>query len=74
MPAFRIKFLKRVCDATGHETIICQRAFEVKARDQDEAIDRAKDCFTVAEAASAWWLRADRIETEPLAEDGGAPT
>lgn len=74
MRAFRIKFLKRVYDATGHESIICQRVFEVTARDEDEAIDRAKTRFTDAESASAWWLRADRIEAEPLAENGGEPT
>jgi hypothetical protein len=71
MPVFRVKFLKRVCDATGHETSICQRVFEIHASDQEEAIGYAKTQFTDAEATAQWWLRADRIETEPVREKNG---
>ncbi len=71
MPVFRVKFLKRVCDATGHETNICQRVFEIHARDRDEAVGHAKTRFRDVEATAQWWLRADRIETEPVGDESG---
>ncbi|MCH8490680.1 MAG: hypothetical protein LAT81_12230 [Oceanicaulis sp.] len=66
MPLFRVKFLKRVCNSTGYETNICQRVFDIHATDQEEAVGHAKSRFTDAEATGQWWLRADRIETEPV--------
>lgn len=70
MKLFRIKFLKRVCNSTGHEAKICQRVFEIHAGDQDEAVGHAKSRFTDAEATEQWWLRADQIETELVRTSG----
>ncbi|MCC5979062.1 MAG: hypothetical protein JJU21_13450 [Salinarimonas sp.] len=66
MPLFRVRFLKRVCDATGHETMICQRSFEVQAEAEDQAFDKAEKLFSAAERATNWRLRADSVETETL--------
>lgn len=70
MTLFRVKFLKRVCNSTGHEAKICQRVFEIHAGDQDEAVGHAKSRFTDAEATEQWWLRADQIETELVGTPG----
>ncbi len=66
MPLFRVRFLKRVSDATGHETVICQRWFDIHAEGEDQAFDQATHRFREAEGSADWRLRADRVETEAL--------
>lgn len=70
MPLFRVRFLKRVCDATGHEALICQRWFDVHAECENEAFEQATHRFGEAEGSVDWRLRADRVETEALETSG----
>ncbi len=66
MPLFRVRFLKRVCDATGHEALICQRWFDVHAECEAGAVDDAQGQFRQLERIPDWRLRADRVEAEAL--------
>lgn len=66
MQRFRVKFLKKVHDATGHEHKICQREFEVDAESEAAAIEKAKTLFSSAEHSGEWSLRADAIEVEAI--------
>lgn len=66
MPLFRVRFLKRVSDATGHETLICQRWFDVDAECEAGAVDEAQGRFRQAERTRDWRLRADHVEAEAL--------
>lgn len=66
MPLFRVRFLKRVYDATGHEALICQRWFDVHAECEAGAVDAAQGQFRKLERIPDWRLRADRVEAEAL--------
>jgi len=66
MQRFRVKFLKKVPDATGHEHKMCQREFEVDAENEADAIQKAKTLFSSAEHSGDWSLRADAIEVEAI--------
>jgi hypothetical protein len=66
MQRFRVKFLKKIADATGHEHKMCQREFDVEAESETAAIEQAKSLFSSAEHSSDWSLRADAIEVEAL--------
>lgn len=64
MQRFRVRFLKKVSDATGHEHKMCQREFEIEAESETAAIDAAKSMFSSAEQSGEWSLRADEIQVE----------
>ena len=66
MQRFRVKFFKKVADATGHEHKMCQREFDVEAQSEGDAIDEAKSLFSTAEDGGDWNLRADVIEVEVI--------
>lgn len=66
MQRFRVKFLKKVADATGHEHNMCQREFEFEAESETAAIEQAKSLFSSAEHSDDWNLRADAIEVEAI--------
>jgi hypothetical protein len=66
MPHFRVKFLKNVSDATGHEHKMCQREIDVEAETEAAAIEEAKTRFSSAEHSGEWSLRADAIEVEAI--------
>jgi hypothetical protein len=66
MPHFRVKFLKNIPDATGHEHKMCQREFDIEADTEAAAVEEAKAMFSTAEHSGEWSLRADSIEVETL--------
>jgi hypothetical protein len=66
MQRFRVKFLKNISDATGHEHKMCQREFDVDAESEAAAVEQAKALFSPAEQSGEWSLRADAIEVEPI--------
>ena len=66
MQRFRVKFFKKIADATGHEHKMCQREFDVDAASEGEAMEKAKSLFSSAEHSEDWSLRADVIEVELL--------
>ena len=45
MPCFDVRFIKTVCDDTGHEHRACQSAFSVDAESLTEAVQRAEADF-----------------------------
>jgi hypothetical protein len=66
MLQFRVRFIKCVPDATGHDHRICQRIVEVKAADEDVAAGEAKCLFCSLEGIGHWSFRADALEVELL--------
>jgi hypothetical protein len=66
MLQFRVRFLKCVPDATGHDHRICQRTVDVKAADEQAAAHEAKRLFCTLEQIGHWTFRADAAEIEPL--------
>jgi hypothetical protein len=66
MQRFRVKFVKNIADATGHEHKMCQREFDIDADTEAAAIEQAKELFSTAEHSGDWSLRADTIEVEAI--------
>jgi hypothetical protein len=66
MLQFRVRFLKCVPDATGHDHRICQRSVDVKAVDEQTARREAKRLFCSLERIGHWSFRADAAEVELL--------
>jgi hypothetical protein len=66
MKRYRVRFLKVIPDATGHEHRMCQQEFEIEAESEEAAIEEAKALFSVGEQSADWTLRADKIEAEAL--------
>lgn len=66
MALYRVRFIKTVSDATGHEHRMCQREFDIEAETREDAIEEAKDRFSSAEQSSHWSLRADTIEAQEI--------
>jgi hypothetical protein len=66
MALYRIRFMKLISDATGHEHRMCQSEFEVEAESQDAAIEEAKGRFSSGEQSGDWSLRADTIEAQEI--------
>jgi hypothetical protein len=66
MLRFRVRFLKCVPDATGHDHRICQRMVDVKAADEHAAAGEAKRLFCSLERIGHWSFRADAVEVEAL--------
>jgi len=64
MLRFRVRFLKCVPDATGHDHSICQRIVDVKAADEGGAAGEAKRLFCSLEGIGHWSFRADAVEIE----------
>ena len=66
MQRYRVKFFKKVADATGHEHKMCQREFDIEAESEAAAVEEGKALFSTAEHSSEWSLRADSIEVETI--------
>lgn len=66
MPQFRVKFLKNISDATGHEHKMCQQEIDVEAETESAAVEEAKARFSSGEQSGEWSLRADVIEVEAI--------
>jgi hypothetical protein len=62
MPNFEIRFIKTVCNDTGHESQVCQDQIAVHANDLTEALRLAVAKFTQKEKTSDWTIYADTIE------------
>jgi hypothetical protein len=61
---FVAKFMKRVLSDTGHPATIIQRAFDLDARDRDEASRLAKARFCDLEGIEDWSSHADDLVIE----------
>ena len=66
MAMFHVRFLKDVCNDTGHTRCIVQRALLVEAQDVDAAAEIACGQFGDHESIGDWRLRADRLEIDQV--------
>jgi hypothetical protein len=64
MALYRVRFLKTVCDATGHEHQICQSAIDVEAESNEAAIARAERLFASRNGACDWRFYVDRVHVD----------
>ena len=62
MPSFNVRFIKTVCDDTGHEHLVCQAAFPVEAPSLTEAVRQAEADFCRQKHVHDWTIFADVIE------------
>lgn len=62
MPLFDVRFIKRVCDDTGHEHRACQAAFAIEAPSLTEAVRRAEADFCRQKHVHDWTMFADAVE------------
>jgi hypothetical protein len=62
MSSFDVRFIKTVCDDTGHEHRACQAAFTVEAESLSEAVRRAEANFCRQKHIRDWTIFADAVE------------
>jgi hypothetical protein len=62
MSLFAVRFIKTVCDDTGHEHRACQAAFTVEASSLTEAVRRAEADFCRQKHVHDWTIFADAVE------------
>jgi hypothetical protein len=62
MPCFDVRFIKTVCDDTGHEHRTCQAAFTIDAASLSEAVQRAEADFCRQKHVRDWTIFADAVE------------
>jgi hypothetical protein len=62
MLSFDVRFIKTVCDDTGHEHRACQAAFNVEAPSLTEAIRQAEAKFCRQKHVHDWTIFADAVE------------
>jgi hypothetical protein len=62
VPSFDVRFLKTVCDDTGHEHRACQAAFTIEAASLTEAVQRAEVDFCRQKHVHDWTIFADSVE------------
>jgi hypothetical protein len=69
MPTFEIKYIKKLCDDSGHEHVSCQCMTTVEAPTAHEALRLAEAEVCASRHLSDWTLFADTVEvraTSPL--------
>ncbi|MGY4626906.1 hypothetical protein [Bradyrhizobium sp. USDA 4486] len=62
MPSFNVRFIRTVCDDTGHEHRACQAAFKVDAASLSAAAQQAEADFCKQKSVRDWTVFADVIE------------
>lgn len=62
MRSFDVRFIKTVCDDSGHEHRACQAAFRVDADSLGDAVHRAEANFCRLNHVQDWTLFADAVE------------
>ena len=62
MPSFEVRFIKTVCDDSGHEHRACQAAFCVDAPSLTEATRQAETDFCRQRQVRDWTIFADAME------------
>jgi len=69
VPTFEIKYIKKLCDDSGHEHDACQSVTTVEAPTAPEALRLAEAQVCGCRQLSDWTIFADAIElraTSPL--------
>ncbi len=72
MLSFDVRFIKTVCDDTGHEHRACQAAFSVQARSLTEAVKQAEADFCRQKHVCDWTIFADAVELKSPTALAGA--
>jgi hypothetical protein len=68
MLSFDVRFIKTVCDDTGHEHRACQALFNVQAPSLSEAVRQAEAIFCRQKQVQDWTIFADAVELKsPIA-------
>jgi len=62
MTRFHIRFLKKICNDTGHECVTCQGEFLVDSASAGQALEEAEAAFCEARKTDRWDLFADTAE------------
>ncbi|WP_245312965.1 hypothetical protein [Bradyrhizobium macuxiense] len=62
MPSFNVRFIKTVCDDSGHEHRACQAAFKVDANSLTTAAQLAEADFCRQKGVRDWTIFADSME------------
>ncbi len=62
MARFQVRFMKDVCNDTGHARSVLQRVVNIEASSADRACDEACMVFSARENVGHWRDHADRIE------------
>jgi hypothetical protein len=66
MPTFEIKYIKRLCDDTGHEHNACQSVTTVEAPTAHEALRLAEAQACDRRHLSDWTIFADAVELRAI--------
>ena len=65
MAHYRVRFIKNICDATGHSHRCVQGIVDIgRARDRERAVQAAKRRFERIKKISRWDLHADTFELD----------
>lgn len=65
MPHYRVRFIKVICDDTGHPHPCVEGVVDVRsARDQARAVRAAQHRFERMKRIRQWNLHADRFEVD----------
>ena len=73
MQSFNVRFIKTVCDDSGHEHRACQAAFSVMAPSLTEAVKQAEMDFCRQKHVHDWTIFADVVELKSPTVGAGAP-
>lgn len=67
MTAYRVRFIKALCDDTGHPRKCVEGAVDIRcAKSRDRAVQAAKYRFERMNGIPQWNLYADAIELDHL--------
>ena len=72
MAHYRVRFLKKVCNDTGHEHRTCQSVIEVDAESSETAVTAAQKTLSSRTEGMDWRFYYDEIEVETLGRKAGA--
>jgi hypothetical protein len=75
MPTFEIRYIKKLCDGSGHERDACQTVTMVDAPSAHEALRLAELQACGSRRLADWTIFADAVElraTSPLGAHGHA--
>lgn len=62
MTRYHVRFLKKLCNDTGHECVTCQGEFLVQSASTGMAIEEAESSFCEMRKTDRWDLFADTVE------------
>jgi len=71
MPTFEIRYIKKLCDDSGHEHDACQSVATVEAATAHEAMRLAEQQACGSRHLADWTIFADAIELRATSPLGG---